>query len=158
MKRRLTQSLCCAMAVFVAQAVFTAGQAYADDSWVGDLAPISASDWTYARAAHLLERAGFGGTPEEIAKLAAMTPEKAVDYLVDYESIDNTELPTFDESNIYPNGHKYISIQEAARGAFTTGKAFGTNARQEGPLPFQPGINEFYTILWSDYGEMNRAG
>ena len=34
---------------------------------------------TTSRAAHLLERAGFGGTPEEIARLAAMTPRQAVD-------------------------------------------------------------------------------
>lgn len=126
--------------------------------WVGDLSPISAGDWNYDRAAHLLERAGFGGTPEEVEKLAAMTPAEAVDYLVEYESIDVSHLPEFEESNIYPNGHKFISIQAAARKAFVTGKAFGIDARQEGPLPFQPGINEFYTLLWCDYAEMNRAG
>ena len=42
--------------------------------WAEDLAPITAADWSYDLAAHLLERAGFGGTPEEIARLAAMTP------------------------------------------------------------------------------------
>ena len=31
-----------------------------------DLAPISASDWNYDRAAHLLAHAGFSGTPAEI--------------------------------------------------------------------------------------------
>lgn len=46
--------------------------------WQEDLAPIAAADWSYDRAAHLLERAGFGGTPEEIARLAAMTPAEAV--------------------------------------------------------------------------------
>ncbi len=42
--------------------------------WADDFSPIAASDWSFDRAAHLLERAGFGGTPEEIARLAAMTP------------------------------------------------------------------------------------
>ena len=56
--------------------------------WTDDLSPIAATDWNYDRAAHLLERAGFGGTPEEIARLAAMTPRQAVDALVDFESID----------------------------------------------------------------------
>ncbi len=55
-------------------------------AWQGDLAPISDDDWSYDRAAHLLERAGFGGTPEEIETLAAMTPAQAVAHLVDYES------------------------------------------------------------------------
>ena len=40
----------------------------------GDLAPISAADWSYDRAAHLLPRAGFGGTPEEIEALAGRRP------------------------------------------------------------------------------------
>ena len=68
------------------------------DSWVGDLSPISASDWNYDRAAHLIERAGFGATPEEIARLAAMTPERAVAMLVDYEAIDASALKPFDAS------------------------------------------------------------
>jgi hypothetical protein len=42
-------------------------------AWQGDLVPIFEDDWSYDRAAHLLERAGFGGTPAEIAALAAMT-------------------------------------------------------------------------------------
>ena len=38
-------------------------------AWKDDLAPIDAADWNYDRAAHLLARAGFGGTPAEIEKL-----------------------------------------------------------------------------------------
>jgi hypothetical protein len=34
--------------------------------WADDLSPIAANDWSYDRAAHLMERAGFGATPEEI--------------------------------------------------------------------------------------------
>ena len=44
-------------------------------NWQNDLAPIGATDWNYDFAAHLLERAGFGGTPEEIQALAKMTPD-----------------------------------------------------------------------------------
>jgi hypothetical protein len=50
-------------------------------AWVNDLAPIDAGDWNYQRAAHLLERAGFGGTPAEIEALVAMGPAGAVDHL-----------------------------------------------------------------------------
>ena len=65
-------------------ALFQAPMVMAQE-WALDLTPIENADWTPARAAHLLERAGFGGTPEEIAHLAAMTPEKAVAYGVRFE-------------------------------------------------------------------------
>jgi hypothetical protein len=34
------------------------------------LKPLSESKWNYETAAHLLNRAGFGGPPSEIEKLA----------------------------------------------------------------------------------------
>ena len=52
-------------------------QAHALASDAGDLSPISAQQWTTAHAAHLLERAGFGGTPEEVARVAPMSPHAA---------------------------------------------------------------------------------
>jgi uncharacterized protein (DUF1800 family) len=73
------------------------------NSWVGDLAPIAAADWNYDRAAHLLERAGFGGTPEEIQALARMSPQEAVRRLVRYQSVKDVDLPPFHETGIYPN-------------------------------------------------------
>src|SRR5688500_17284729 len=58
------------------------------------LKPLPASRWNYATAAHLLNRAGFGGTPAEIEKLAALSPEKAVDSVINYDSIaDPTPNP-----------------------------------------------------------------
>jgi hypothetical protein len=59
------------------------------EAWAGDLSPIAASEWNADRAAHLIERAGFGAAPDEVARLAALTPQQAVDELVDYESIVN---------------------------------------------------------------------
>jgi uncharacterized protein (DUF1800 family) len=50
------------------------------------LKPISATRWNYQTAAHLLNRAGFGGTPAEIEKLVDLGPEKAVDSLVHFDS------------------------------------------------------------------------
>lgn len=41
-----------------------------------------AKDWDYEAAAHLLNRAGFGGAPEEIDKLHALGLDGAVDSLV----------------------------------------------------------------------------
>lgn len=43
-------------------------------NWQGDLQPIPAAEWNRERTVHLLERAGFGGTQEEVACFAAMSP------------------------------------------------------------------------------------
>jgi len=50
--------------------------------------PAGAADWTVAEAAHLLRRAGFGGTPAEVAELHAMGREAAVDHLLDWSAPD----------------------------------------------------------------------
>jgi uncharacterized protein (DUF1800 family) len=44
------------------------------------------------RAAHLLRRAGFGGTQAEIDAFAKLSREDAADRLVNYETIDNSAL------------------------------------------------------------------
>ena len=46
------------------------------------LKPLPPSRWSTPQAAHLLNRAGFGGTPGEIAALQALGIEKAVDRLL----------------------------------------------------------------------------
>jgi uncharacterized protein (DUF1800 family) len=46
----------------------------------------------YVEAAHLLRRAGFGGSPDDINALVALGREGAVDSLINYESLDNSAL------------------------------------------------------------------
>ena len=72
--------------------------------WRGDLTPITEADWSFDRAEHLLGRAGFSGTPEDVRKLAAMTPEEAVRSLVDYDDIPNDHLPPFEHSGFWDEG------------------------------------------------------
>ena len=43
------------------------------------LSPLPGKFWNRILAAHLLNRAGFGGTPAEIEKLASLGVEKAVE-------------------------------------------------------------------------------
>lgn len=58
------------------------------------LTPLSASQWDFATAAHLLNRAGFGGTPAEIERFATLKPAEAVSRLVDCEHVpDSTARP-----------------------------------------------------------------
>ena len=56
------------------------------------LEPLENSGWTPVAAAHLLSRAGFGGTPEEAKKLHAKGMDQAVDSLLDAP----------DESDLFP--------------------------------------------------------
>jgi uncharacterized protein (DUF1800 family) len=51
------------------------------------LKPLSKDRWNYETAAHLLNRAGFGGPPAEIQRLNELGPDKAVSSLIDYEHI-----------------------------------------------------------------------
>jgi uncharacterized protein (DUF1800 family) len=48
---------------------------------------LSDERWNFTTAAHLLNRAGFGGTPAEINHLVALGPARAVSQLVDYERV-----------------------------------------------------------------------
>lgn len=57
------------------------------------LSPLPSPKWNYENAAHLLNRAGFGGTPGEIEKLLKMGLDGAVNFLVDYEKLPATATP-----------------------------------------------------------------
>ncbi|MDQ6630389.1 MAG: DUF1800 domain-containing protein [Verrucomicrobiota bacterium] len=57
------------------------------------LNPLPAGKWNYTTAAHLFNRAGFGGTPSEIESLLKLGPEKAVSHFVDYEKIPDETAP-----------------------------------------------------------------
>jgi hypothetical protein len=81
-------------------AVTSAAVSAAPAEWQDQLAPIPAKDWNRDRAAHLLERAGFGGTPTEVERFAKMTPAIAVRTLVRYQSIRHA-LPPFEASGAF---------------------------------------------------------
>jgi uncharacterized protein (DUF1800 family) len=51
---------------------------------MGGLKPLSPEAWDYAKARHLLVRAGFGGTSQEVQQLFSMGLYNAVDHLVDF--------------------------------------------------------------------------
>lgn len=42
----------------------------------------------YDQARHLLWRAGFGGTPEQIQTLASWGPDRAIDYMLEYDRVN----------------------------------------------------------------------
>jgi hypothetical protein len=72
-------------------------------AWQDSLEPLPSSEWNRDRAAHFLERAGFGGTPAEVSRLAAMSPKQAVRSLVYYRAIRNPMAP-FEDSGAFDPG------------------------------------------------------
>jgi uncharacterized protein (DUF1800 family) len=129
------------------------------DGWEEDLSPISASDWTRERARHLLDRAGFGGRPEEVARLAAMPPEAAVAWFIDFEAVDNSHLAPFDPSDIYdPSLTPFPPTRPAAtRLAAETGAAMGVAAKPAGPRRLQPVANRFFFWIRASTLETRRV-
>ncbi|MEX0958678.1 MAG: DUF1800 domain-containing protein [Burkholderiales bacterium] len=153
-----THVLACALALCTASAL-AAPSAAGPAKWANDLRPISSADWNAARAAHLLERAGFGGTPEEIARLAAMSPEGAVRHLVDHKSIPNEHLAPFDHSGAHDPGLEPFppSRPAATELAKKQGEALGVKVKPSGNRRIQPVADRFFYWLRASRLETHRV-
>ncbi len=116
-------------------------------SWQDNLEPLPPSEWTRERAAHLLERAGFGGTPAEVAQLAAMSPKQAVRSLVMYQPIRHP-LPPFEESGAFDPGlEPFAPSRPAATDlAKKTGEALGVKTKPDGNRKLQQVADRF--LYW----------
>lgn len=71
------------------------------------------------KAAHLLNRAGFGGTQEEVRKAVEMGPQDAADWLLDFpdagaDEQSQTDVPDLSTIDGYPKN--YREIQRIMRG------------------------------------------
>ncbi|MCP4251678.1 MAG: DUF1800 domain-containing protein, partial [bacterium] len=73
---------------------------------------VPAQHWDADRAAHLLRRAGFGGTPEQIEFLTSLGVKNAVDYLVDYH-----KNPLNDSEFVPITGPDMLRMRELRREA-----------------------------------------
>lgn len=138
------------------QALDVAAQAHAEA--IGGLKAIARTQWDYAKARHLLFRAGFGGTPEEVQRLVDMGPYKAVDFLVEYhlQPPPNIELDVqpWERTLAYETRLHAKARQEL--GGQRNGKQFGQLAplRQwwlrrmvESPRP----LEEKLALFWHDH-------
>jgi len=67
-------------------------------------------------AAHLLNRAGFGGPPANVVQLADQTHERAISSLLDYENIPD---PTVNPDWAHPNPDEVKQLREALKAAAT---------------------------------------
>jgi hypothetical protein len=160
--RRRVKSFRALVAVLLAAAASPAtiyAQATGPASWQNDLTPIGPSDWNRDFAAHLLERAGFGGTPAEIDELAKMTPAQAIARLVRFEGTDVSHMPPFDHSGIHDPG---LEPFPPSRPAVTDmakekGEALGIKVKPSGNRRMQPIVDKFFYWLRASVLETNRV-
>ena len=90
-----------------------------------------------------------------------MTPQQAVDWLVNYDTIDNSRLKPFDESGIWDPGMDPFpeSRAEAARIARQRGEGLGERVLPTGsPRRLQPVIDKFFYGLTANNLETQRLG
>jgi len=128
----------------------------------GALEPIADDGWGVAQARHLLERAGFGATPQDVAALARLGPRAAVRRLVFFEGIaaDARErLPPFEHSGIFEPG---LDPFPPSRPATTTlaeqsGEALGVKVKTSGNRPLQPVVDTFFYWLRASRLETDRV-
>ncbi|MCC6420621.1 MAG: DUF1800 family protein [Gemmataceae bacterium] len=111
----------------------------------GGLAPLPAEAWDYARARHLLVRAGLGGTPELVARLHAMGLHQAVDFLVDFQRQPAGNFPL----EMYPPERAIPGEPRSRRGAtegqqITALRLWWTRRLVESPRP----LEEKLTLFW----------
>jgi uncharacterized protein (DUF1800 family) len=78
------------------------------------LEPLPGKQWNTATAAHLMNRAGFGGSPQDIENLRQLGLYKAVSWFVDYEKIiDPTPAPDWAQPDPEMIARR-LAIQDAA--------------------------------------------
>lgn len=125
--------------------------------WAEDLSAIPDSQWSARNAGHLLERAGFAGTPAEIATFAKLTPGAAVAQLLDIPA--QSALPPFEHSGIFDPGLDPFPPSRPAttQAAKANGKALGIEVKASGNRPVQPIVNKFFYWLRASRLETDRV-
>lgn len=128
--------------------------------------PSSDEPWDWVRAAHLLNRAGFGGTAEEIERVLDEGPDRAVARLLDFpdapaEEQSQTDVPDLSEVEGYPRDFAEVrkmyqgkseeerrqirqELMRKNREAVAATVAWWLRRMAAGPYPLQ----EKLTLLW----------
>jgi uncharacterized protein (DUF1800 family) len=94
-------------------------------------------NWTREAAAHLMRRAGFGGTPVEIDSLFARGLEGAVSFLVDYDPIGLSAY----EANLAAKGYNLRRVSGLQQW-FMDRMAFS-------PRPLEEKMTYFWNLHWT---------
>ena len=140
-------------------AVVACAYAEANGDWTGDLRAIRAEHWNEREARHLLDRAGFGGTPEEIGEITRLGPEHAVRRMVYAAGLPDQHLPAFEHSGVWDEGLLDFPPSRPAttQRAMASGAALGVSVKPAGNRPVQPVVNRFFYWLRASRLETNRV-
>lgn len=131
--------------------------------------PTSDDPYDLVKAAHLLNRASFGGTPDEIAEIQKLGPQAAVDWLMDFpgaraEEVSQSDLPDLSSIEGYPKSFQELRkmfagktdeerkaiqqmLQQANREAVSATIGWWMNRFAYGPYP----LHEKLVFLWSGH-------
>ena len=128
--------------------------------WVDDLRPVIAADWTRERAAHLLERTGFGALPAEVQHSLRLGPRAAVAALVRPPGADDRAVRAFERSGLPDAGIDPFPETRplATDTAKASGAAIGVEVKPFGNRPLQPVVDKFFFWLRASMLECNRIG
>ncbi len=126
---------------------------------VNPLTAISAQEWNADKARHLLERAGFGASPQEVAQFARMTPQQAVQTLVRYQRIPDKFVP-FEDSGSHDDGlEPFASSRPAATDlAKASGESLGVKVKPAGNRRVQQVADRYLYWLRASRLETHRLG
>lgn len=139
--------------------VITPTNALETSRWAGDLSALQPAQWNRTRAAHLLERSGFGATADEVSALLELTPAAAVRRVVYFDGVADVVLAPFDHSGIFKPGLDPFPPSRPATTelAKDTGAALGIKVRAGGNRPMQAVVNEFFYWLRASRLETDRV-
>ena len=145
---------CTAVATMLAVSVAFAAANPADP-----LTAISPQAWNADKARHLLERAGFGATPQEVAQFARMSPKQAVQTLVRYQRIPDKFVP-FEDSGSHDDGlEPFASSRPAATDlAKASGESLGVKVKPAGNRRVQQVADRYLYWLRASRLETHRLG
>ena len=123
-----------------------------------NLEPLPDDGWNELTAAHLLSRAGFGGTPEQVRALASLSMTNAVDLMV-YGGKRRTQQEDFAHSGVFKPGLDPFPPSRPATTelAKQQGEALGIKVKPGGNRPLQPVVNEFFYWLRASRLETDRV-
>ena len=114
------------------------------------------------RAAHLIERAGFGATPEEIARLAAMTPQQAVDRAGRLRADRQSRPEAVRRVGHLGSRHGSVPAEPGRSGAHRARARRRRSARrccrQDRQRRLQPVVDKFFYSLTANGIETQRLG
>lgn len=124
-----------------------------------DLSPLADENFSYENTKHLLNRAGFGGTPAQVEAIHKLGLRGAVKRLVYFEGTSTTLPSTFEHSGVFDEGLDPFPPSRPATTelAQRTGEALGIKVKPGGNRPIQPIVNRFFYWLRASRLETDRV-